>query len=313
MWTLRETVAFQRGTTVDGKPLDPNEREALARQRILPRDASINSSESPTQSSPQKRKRPRRKPIRTFVKSQIYQTLYALILSIFGLYVRLRQAYHAVVDRIFAVLFYHHRTPEWIRKDIQKLGKMPQHLSVILSMGDEGLAHSGLDSLLNDLGDIAAWCASAGIPMLSVYERTGVLKRCVPQAYQRIRATLYSYFGDTPYAPCPTISVRAANEPSYSPPTTPSTADGEVDPRRNHLNVLLLSEDDGRNNLVDLTKTLATMAQQQKLSPDDITADVVEAEISESVMGEPDLLILFGPRLVLEGYPPWQVRLTEIL
>ena len=29
-------------------------------------------------------------------------------------------------------------------------------------------------------------------------------------------------------------------------------------------------------------------------------------------MDEPDLLILFGPRVVLEGYPPWQVRLTEI-
>lgn len=243
----------------------------------------------------------------------MYEMLHVVILAIFGLYIRLRQAYHAVFDRVFAVLFYHHRTPEWIRKDIQRLNKLPDHLSVLLSLEDDGLAPSGLDSLLNDVGDIAAWCASAGIPMLSIYERKGVLKRCVPQAYQRIRATLHSYFGDTPYAPCPTISVRAANEPSYSPPTTPSTADGEVDPRRHHLNILLLSEDDGRNNLVDLTKTLATMAQQQKLSPDDITADVVEAEISESVMGEPDLLVLFGPRVILEGYPPWQVRLTEIL
>jgi dehydrodolichyl diphosphate syntase complex subunit NUS1 len=243
----------------------------------------------------------------------MYEILHLVILAIFGLYIRLRQVYHAVFDRIFAVLFYHHRTPEWIRKDIQRLNKLPDHLSIILSLEDEGLAPSGLDGLLNDVGDIVAWCASAGIPMLSIYERRGVLKRCVPQAYQRIRATLHSYFGDTPYAPCPTISVRAANEPSYSPPTTPSTADDEVDPRRHHLNILLLSEDDGRSNLVDLTKTLATMAQQQKLNPDDITADVIEAEISESVMGEPDLLIIFGPRVILEGYPPWQVRLTEIL
>lgn len=55
------------------------------------------------------------------------------------------------------------------------------------------------------------------------------------------------------------------------------------------------------------------MAQQQKISPNDISAELVDVEISESIMSEPDLLILFGPRVLLEGYPPWQVRLTEIL
>lgn len=29
-------------------------------------------------------------------------------------------------------------------------------------------------------------------------------------------------------------------------------------------------------------------------------------------MAEPDLLILFGPYIQLQGYPPWQIRLTEI-
>jgi undecaprenyl pyrophosphate synthase len=30
-------------------------------------------------------------------------------------------------------------------------------------------------------------------------------------------------------------------------------------------------------------------------------------------MTEPDLLILFSPRVDLQGFPPWQIRLTEIL
>lgn len=54
------------------------------------------------------------------------------------------------------------------------------------------------------------------------------------------------------------------------------------------------------------------MSQRKKLSPDDISLDLVDAEITESVMGEPDLLVLFGPSVELQGYPPWQVRLTEI-
>lgn len=54
------------------------------------------------------------------------------------------------------------------------------------------------------------------------------------------------------------------------------------------------------------------MSQRGKLSPDDISLDLIDTEITESIMGEPDLLVLFGPHITLQDYPPWQVRLTEI-
>lgn len=79
-----------------------------------------------------------------------------------------------------------------------------------------------------------------------------------------------------------------------------------------HLSILLLSAEDGRSTLVDLTKTLTEMSQRNKISTSDISLDLIDAEISESVMTEPDLLILFGPFVKLQGYPPWQIRLTEI-
>jgi dehydrodolichyl diphosphate syntase complex subunit NUS1 len=79
--------------------------------------------------------------------------------------------------------------------------------------------------------------------------------------------------------------------------------------------------------MVDLTKTLAEMSQNGKLSPDDITPELVDAEITEItsqplaldssskelvIKPEPDLLLVFGPFLKLDGYPPWQIRLTEM-
>jgi dehydrodolichyl diphosphate syntase complex subunit NUS1 len=94
-----------------------------------------------------------------------------------------------------------------------------------------------------------------------------------------------------------------------SAPTTPTN---EAQRSLPHLSVLLLSAEDGRDSLVDLTKTLAEMSQRSKLSSNDISVDLVDAELSESVMPEPDLLVLFGPMVELSGYPPWQVRLTEI-
>lgn len=75
----------------------------------------------------------------------------------------------------------------------------------------------------------------------------------------------------------------------------------------------MLSEADGRRTLVDLAKTLAEMSQKRRISPLDISAELVDAEISESVMEEPDLVILFGgDEILLQGYPPWQIRLSEI-
>lgn len=83
-----------------------------------------------------------------------------------------------------------------------------------------------------------------------------------------------------------------------------------IDPR--HLKVLFISAEDGRESMVDLTRTLAEMSQKGKIHPRDISIDLIDAELSEGIMPEPDLLIHFGPYVDLNGYPPWPIRLTEI-
>lgn len=85
---------------------------------------------------------------------------------------RLIQVYHAVLDRILAVVYHHHRTPELIRKDVKNLDRLPEHLSVILSLraGEDALA-----ILMDEVAELAAWSVSAGIPVLSVYEKNGTL------------------------------------------------------------------------------------------------------------------------------------------
>jgi len=134
----------------------------------------------------------------------------------------------------------------------------------------------------------------------------GTLKGYVPATHRAVSRKLSSYFG--PHHPA--ISLSAPHVPSME--SAPSTPTSESQKSFSHLSVLLLSAEDGRDSLVDLTKTLAEMSQRSKLSLDDINQDLVDAELSESVMGEPDLLVLFGPTVELSGYPPWQIRLTEI-
>ncbi|KAK8213279.1 hypothetical protein M8818_002578 [Zalaria obscura] len=278
------------------------EREKLLKP-YLP--APPSSTPSPGRAAPKQR----RKPVRGFVKTSLYVLIFNVIHFIFSIYIRLRRAYHAVQDRIISILYYHHRTPELIKRDVKKLPKLPKHLSVVLELDDGGINSAGLEGLVTDVCEIAAWTASAGITQLSIYERTGVLKASLPHLHRRISRTMSSYFG-TDSGSKPTISIRAPHMQSYSPETSPS---GHGDSSPPHLNILLISAVDGRRTLVDLTKTLAEMSQKGKLATEDINAELIDAEISESVMGEPDLLMLFGDAVVLQGYPPWQVRLTEIL
>ena len=45
---------------------------------------------------------------------------------------------------------------------------------MVLHLEDEAGGGAGLDGLVDEVAEVAAWCASAEIGMLSIYERTGM-------------------------------------------------------------------------------------------------------------------------------------------
>ncbi|EKD16855.1 uncharacterized protein L3040_001136 [Drepanopeziza brunnea f. sp. 'multigermtubi'] len=307
----RETKLYRQDAKLNHNLLTPAERERLI-EPYLPSPPS----RSPTRSGRSSAiptihidnpKAHSRLGLRKFLRNQLHALLYAIVHTLFSVYVRLRLGYHAVKDRIFAILYYHHRTPELIQKDVKGLGRLPTHLSVILKLEDGGRGGAGLEALVDEVAEISAWCACVGIPMLSIYEKTGILKAYVPATHRAVSRKLSSYFGPQQTV----LSMRAPHIPSIESAPSTSTGENARAPVKN-LSVLLLSAEDGRDSLVDLTKTLAEMSQHSKISSNDINIDLVDAEISESVMNEPELLILFGPTVELSGYPPWQIRLTEI-
>lgn len=322
--------------------LSPADRESILKP-YLPDPADL-----PRRQIPRRKKPLRKTPVRTFLKSQLHQLAYTLIHIFFGIAVRLVQTYHAVVDRIFAIVYHHHRTPELIRKDVRGLKRLPEHLSVILSLKKEDDA---LAVLMDEVAELTAWSASSGIPMLSVYEKSGmcarlegckaarkettncfylgVLKSCIPTLHRAITRKLSSYYGSPSQQPI--LQLFAPHHPVYN-----NLQNGKSAHRSNtdSITLLLLSSTDGRETFVDLTKTLAEMSQNGKLMPENITAELVDAEISEittqpsrststdgkddidqhivSIKPEPDLLLIFGHFLKLDGYPPWHIRLTEM-
>ncbi|ORY19417.1 di-trans,poly-cis-decaprenylcistransferas-like protein [Clohesyomyces aquaticus] len=324
----QESTAFRKGT-VAGRPLTREEREQMLKPYLPPEPSSSSPSPSrpptPSQKPRKQGSKHHRRPKPGIVRHGLHVLIYAVVSAIFSIFFRFRRAYRLVRSKVAAVLYYHHRTPEFIQRDVKNLDRLPQHLSVIVDYheSDDDQGNAGIEGLMNDVCEIAAWTASAGIPNLSIYERTGKLKNYMPDTHTAISRTLESYFGPRRK---PTLSLRAPHLQSYSPPRTPpfssttipdssSPSPSSNDPvkhDRQHLNVLLLSAEDGRDTLLDLTKTLSQMGQNGNLHQSQITADLIDAELREAVSEEPDLLILFSPTVVLKGYPPWQLRLTEI-
>jgi len=324
------TEIYRKDVATKGQLLSAAEREKLL-QPYLPAPPSTSKvdSQSPTKPIRQKTKGHKRR-VRPFLKSKLHFLVFFLIQLVFGIYIRLRQIYNATVYRLLAIRHHHHRTPEYIQRDVQNLDRIPEHLSVILKFKTD--EDGGLEALMDEVAELCAWSAAAGIPRLSIYEKSGILKTYMAPLQELVEQKLASYFGPAPSAP--SLRVFAPNLSSMNPSRTPSpqilpqSVDESED--RPHLDLLLLSATDGRDTLVDLTRTLAEMAQANKITPKDITSNLINTEISATTAipgshlngqrpagkevdaGEPDLVIVFGPIVKLDGYPPWQIRLSEI-
>ncbi|ROW11352.1 hypothetical protein VMCG_01042 [Cytospora schulzeri] len=295
-----DTQLYRRNEKAGGNLLTPEERIKILEPYLPP------TKEDQEREDERARTRRFTFGIRKFLKTQLHLLVFTIIHTIFSIYIRTRQAYHAVRDRIYSIFFYHHRDPAMIQKDVKRLNKVPKILSVILKVEDDGKGGAELERLVNEVAEVSAWCASAGIPVLNIYEKTGLLKQYLPETHRAISQNLKSYFGNQH----PTLTLCAPHAQSIeSAPNEKAVDFGGVP---GHVIVRLICAEDGRDSMVDLTKTLTEMAQKHKISPADIEQRLVDVELKESVMEESDLLIVFGPYVDFQGYPPWHLHLTEV-
>jgi dehydrodolichyl diphosphate syntase complex subunit NUS1 len=165
--TAAEEAAFRR------KQLSIQQREELLKP-FLPSEPP-SSSESNTRSRRRSAQKPKLGKRQGPVKSLLYFATYHFIALLFSIFFRFRRAFRLAYTKFVSLLKYHHRTPEFIAGDVSHLEKLPKHLSVVVELNedDEQQGNAGLEGLVNDVCEIAAWASSAGITFLSVYERTG--------------------------------------------------------------------------------------------------------------------------------------------
>ncbi|KAI0391800.1 Undecaprenyl diphosphate synthase [Xylariaceae sp. FL0594] len=293
-YRAKDTQTYREDEKSGHTKLGPEQREELIKNYLPPPPSR------PRSNSRVRKQDSSRFGIRRFLKAQFYALVYIIVHAVFSLYIRVRIAYHAVSIRLVSILKHHYNSPEYIARDVGVLNKIPKHVSIILTLENDG-KRDALEKLVNEVAEVAAWCAAAHIPRLSVYEKTGILKRYMSETHRTVSQRLKTWFSKD-HAPGLALSTRGA--PTIQSHSRDYSDDG--------LEIILVSEDDGREAMVDLTRVLTEMVQRDKISAKDISMDVIDNELSEAVIPEPDLLISFEPYVNLQGYPPWPIRLTEI-
>lgn len=170
MVSSKDAEIFREDARLRGTKLTAAEREKLLKP-YLPEPPSPEMSKTSQKTKSKSKQKIKSTPIRTFLKQQLHRLIYVIIHLCLGFYIRISQTIAAVTDRVLAVTYYHHRSPELIARDVKGLSRMPEHLSVLLKLRKR--EEDALQTLMDETAELAAWTTCAGIPVLSVYERTG--------------------------------------------------------------------------------------------------------------------------------------------
>lgn len=265
-----------------------------------------------------------RKTVWQFIEHQFFYGILSFLYLVLLISKFLSHEYYRLKIRWINLSYYHNRTPELIRQDVMSLKKVPRHVAVVLRLreGEEG---GGLDGLLTQTSELVAWCIGAEIEELTIYERTGQLKDLAKRdVRKRIEKNLKIYFGADalpsfklrvpPITGPESTTVGGSQRTSGVDPESSTSATKRGPKTRNDIKIVvnLIAEEDGIPCITQLTQTLGDLAKEGQIRAKDVTISTITHELHQLVITDPDVILISGPIIDLEGFPPWQMRLSEI-
>jgi dehydrodolichyl diphosphate syntase complex subunit NUS1 len=182
------------------------------------------------------------------------------------------------------------KSPTQLIGDIKSLNKIPKHLAVMFWSDDVQ------EERLIEMAQLCCWSWCFGVKIVSIYEPKGHLKNYAHLLQSHINIISQQFFILEKIVP--TIQVTTLSS---------SSTENETD-----LLVNLISRSDGRARIVEMSKSLTEDVIQEKIKYEDVNIQELDRRLSSPQFPEPQLLILFSPRIDLDGFPPWHIHLTEI-
>ncbi|KAK9712278.1 hypothetical protein K7432_007235 [Basidiobolus ranarum] len=233
------------------------------------------------------------------------QWLYTFLLFVFHLLFKINRC---LLDSIHFCrnIFADNSRPnlKTVDAQVKPLPKLPRDLGIILPLdiAKEYLAVS--------IANLGSWCVSAGIPCLTVFSPHVYSQKELEKLGQDIVEIAEEYFVECGRKEVPIFSITTILSLVRHELKKPDTRISQRAFQRPDLHIILLSEDSGKHSIAEMSKIISHKVMKEELKLSEINISTLDKALAD--IPEPQLLLHFGKHLLLEGFPPWQLRLTEI-
>lgn len=223
----------------------------------------------------------------------LYGFLHSLLSLIFSLLVYISY-YFKLTKRKLGDIFNDQPTENDIKKDIATLRNLPRHISFLVLEPEINF---------NILARVVVWSVAAGISYLSVYDPQGILKRKRKEFYHELLQIRQEFLGAQ-------YEIHLSDKNNSEQSITNGTANKSA----RKVFVSVFSKEDGKQNIVRTAKKFCCSINNKECKSKIMNVEYFSGLLKGSdAFPDPDLALRFGPTDILNGYLPWQIRLTEFI
>lgn len=189
-------------------------------------------------------------------------------------------------------LSYKKSVPRTVQSDARTFKKLPIHIGLLVLEND--ISYS-------DIANTLLWSAAMGVSYISVYDTDGIVKRNKSTLYDAVLQNQKH----TTDSECSKKELKIHSGMNMQNSKCSQSS---------HVDIYLLSLEDGRQSLVQATQTICRQVSKKQFRTSDLTPDTIDSLLQDQRgCPDPDLIIKFGQVDSLLGFSPWQIRLSEIL
>jgi len=204
-------------------------------------------------------------------------------------------------------------TPKTLSMNVGYLKKIPKHLSFIIQIQPKDLENP--TELFNNIKQLVYWSMEVGIPYISFYDYNGYLKQHVKEI-----ANIFDKEVNFPASPKLSVSFNCSGSRVTSQTLTNTYILNNNEKQKTLFKEFLvnfISYDDGKPQIAKVAALLSKTMKSSEVDRMNIQEmnDVITKYSYENDGCDPELIIIYGGTpeyFQLYGYPPWQIRLSEI-
>eukprot|EP01100_Stratorugosa_tubuloviscum_P006049 TRINITY_DN2633_c3_g1_i2.p1 TRINITY_DN2633_c3_g1~~TRINITY_DN2633_c3_g1_i2.p1 ORF type:complete len:277 (-),score=70.07 TRINITY_DN2633_c3_g1_i2:94-924(-) len=199
--------------------------------------------------------------------------------------------------------------------EARKLSKVPNHLGIVIYEKP---------FMLPQLAQLLVSCSHVGIQTITIFDYHDILSKNMIifestvnhfTLVGNLQPIKINFCQSSSFQNMMYIKQNQNQNQNQDQDTIQFTLDkNEFKSKIKQLEVNVLNQFYSQKAFIETTRSICSQIQQKAISSNDITNDLVEKQFKQYFnFSDPELLLIFGPFMSTYGYPPWSLRLTEML